>query len=130
MYVNLGLILLAANAHNVANTIHDIVMIMIYLNLAQAYRHINKPVNHITNTVHISGIKTNRKNIIALITTKFMKNCLVFMTSYFLINQLDMKRTYHSLKNSAGCRVVTHGIDIHHLAQLKTTHIQGTNTNN
>jgi hypothetical protein len=53
-------------------------------------------------------------------------SCMIF---FFLINQLARNITYPSLKNSAGCIVVTHPKSIHHLAPLRITPMPGTKTN-
>lgn len=49
--------------------------------------------------------------------------------SRFLSNREEKKKTYHNLKNSAGCILGKKGRDIHHLAQLSTIPTPGTNTN-
>jgi hypothetical protein len=119
---------LATRAALTAATIHPMVINAIYLNFAPAYRHITSHASPRTSTVPRSGINKNTRNMTLLTTKKFIKNSLVLVILYFLMSQLARNKTYHILKNSAGWRVESPGMDIHHLAPLNTTPIHGTNT--
>ena len=48
--------------------------------------------------------------------------------SRFLRSREEKKKTYPSLKNSAGCILGKKGREIHHLAQLSSIPIPGINT--
>jgi hypothetical protein len=74
-------------------------------------------------------MKQNIAKNIAFITRNDMNNWLSsFISFLFLISHHAINKTYHNLKNSQGCILGRCGISIHHLAQLYSAHIQGTNT--
>jgi hypothetical protein len=104
------------------------IIIIIYLIFSPEYRHNTKATIPKINNVHKSGISKNTPKSSALITIKLEKNCLVLIIRRFLINHDEKNNTYHSLKNSAGCKLHKSGKLIHHLAQFKVIPIPGINT--
>ena len=77
-----------------------------------------------------SGIKRNTKKSNAFTTKKETKNSFSFTLLRFLKSHHPRKRTYPSLKNSAGWILGKNGISIHPLAPLRVIPIPGINTDN
>lgn len=68
--------------------------------------------------------------MIALITPNCSKNPDFSILFFFFVSQYDIKKTYPSLKNSAGCIFGSPGISTHHLAVPLVAAIQGIKTHN
>ena len=102
---------------------------MIFLFLTPAYRSIINPVNPITNTLPISGMSTNTKNIITWTIRYFLTISRDCKSGFLRINHRAKNITYHILKNSAGCMEGSQGIFNHHLAPFRDIHIPGIKTN-
>ena len=86
------------------------------------------PVKARMKSVPMSGIARITKRLIALIRANWGRNGADLMTSLLLEIQYDIKNTYPSLKNSAGCIFGSPGKSTHPLAVPFVALIPGINT--